>query len=273
MTKIAAIQMCSSHMVDDNLLAAAHLIEQAAKQNARLVVLPENFAIMGLTDFDKYKVKEDFGVGKIQGFLSAQARKNHVYIVAGTIPVACDEENKVRAASLVFNDEGQCVARYDKIHLFDVTISDTEKYQESDSIQPGDKIVTVDTPFGKLGLSVCYDLRFPELFRCLFNAGAEILIVPAAFTVKTGNAHWEVLLRSRAIENFSYVIGAGQGGTHTSQRQTYGNSLIIAPWGNVLARCEGAEIGVAIAEIDLVKLHELRKSIPVDKHQRIFFEM
>lgn len=273
MDKVAAIQMTSTHLVDENLETAARLIEEAAKHDARLLVLPENVAIMGLNEFDKCQVKETFGQGKIQDFLAEQSRKHRVWIVAGTIPIACHDENRVRAASLVYNDEGVCVARYDKIHLFDVTISETEKYKESDFIQAGNEIVTVETPFGKLGLAVCYDIRFPELFRCLFNAGAEIIVLPSAFTVKTGNAHWDVLLRSRAIENFCYVIGAGQAGVHTNKRATYGNSLIAEPWGSVVSRLGSSDAGIAYAEIDLSKLHAIRQSIPVAQHQKIFFNV
>ncbi len=268
--KVAAIQMCSSHVVDDNLKNAAKLIDEAASKGAKLLVLPENFAIMGQKDTDKLAVKEPFGQGKIQSFLSEQANKHRVWLVGGTIPIASENEHKVKAASLVFDDNGRCVARYDKMHLFDVTISDTESYRESDTISPGDAIVVVDTPIGKLGLSVCYDIRFPELFRCLFNKGAEILIITAAFTVKTGEAHWELLTRSRAVENFCYVIGAGQGGTHTNGRKTYGHSLIVEPWGVVVAKKEGTDSGIIYAMIDREHIYSIRKSIPVGQHQKIF---
>lgn len=264
--------MCSSHLVAENLQMAAHFIEEAAKEGAQLIVLPENFAIMGLKDADKIKVKEIFGKGEIQTFLSQQAERHHVWLVGGTIPIASANEKKVRASSLVFNALGQTVARYDKIHLFDVTISATEAYKESDTVESGDEIVVVPTPFGELGLAVCYDLRFPELFRSLFNKGAEIFILPSAFTVKTGEAHWEPLTRSRAIENFCYLIGAAQGGIHSSGRKTYGNSLLIEPWGQIVAQKVGIESGVIYTEIDLKKLYEIRKSIPTDQHQRIFCE-
>ncbi len=271
-TTIAAIQMCSSHNINDNLAMAKQLITEAAKNKAELVVLPENFAIMGLKPSDKVLVKEKLGQGKIQHFLSVQAKANNIWIVGGTIPIESDDANKVRASSLVFDAQGNLVARYDKMHLFDVTISDHETHRESDTIQPGNEIVVVDTPFGKLGLAVCYDVRFPELFRCLFNKGAEIFILPSAFTVPTGEAHWEVLTRSRAIENFCYLIGAAQGGLHSNGRKTYGNSLIVAPWGNIIAKKEGTEAGIIYATIDLNKVYEARKAIPVEKHQRIFFD-
>lgn len=272
MKKIAAIQMCSSHLVDENLETVANLIFEAAKNDAKLIVLPEMFAIIGLGATDKVVVKEPFGHGKIQSFLSEQAKKNYVWIVGGTIPIECNDETKVRAASLVFDDKGNFITRYDKIHLFDVTISNQEIYKESDTTEPGNELVIVDTPFGKLGLGVCYDVRFPELFRCLFDKGAEIIALPSAFTVTTGEAHWELLARSRAVENFCYLVGACQGGTHSSGRKTYGNSIIIEPWGNVISKKEGVDTGIIYANIDLNKVHEARKSIPIAEHQRIFFD-
>lgn len=270
MTKIAAIQMCSSHIVDENLTTAAQLIKEASVNHAKLVVLPEMFAIMGSTD--KVNVKEPFGNGKIQSFLSSQAKNNRVWIVGGTIPIECKNEKKVRAASLVFDDNGNFVARYDKIHLFDVTILEKEVYNESDTTEPGNEPVVIQTPYGKLGLGVCYDIRFPELFRYLFNQGAEIIALPSAFTTKTGEAHWELLTRSIAVNNFCYVIGACQGGTHTNGRQTYGNSIIVNPWGKISAKKEGISHGVIDSTIDLDELHKIRKSIPIAKHQKIFFD-
>ncbi len=269
MTKVAAIQMCSSHLIDENLKSAAKWINEAANNNAKLVVLPEMFAIMGQKPIDKVAVKEKMGQGVIQDFLAEQAKKNDVWIVGGTIPVACENENKVRAASLVFDNNGKCVARYDKIHLFDVVLSEKEIYKESDTTEPGNELVVVDTPFGKLGLAVCYDVRFPELFRCLFNKGAEIIALPSAFTVPTGEAHWELLARSRAVDNFSYVIGACQGGTHSSGRKTFGNSIIVEPWGTVAAKKEGVSPGIIYTNIDLQKIYDARNSIPIGAHQRI----
>ena len=266
MTKIAAIQMCSSHLVDENLKSAAKLINEAAQNNAKLVVLPEMFAIMGLKPTDKIAVKEKFGQGKIQSFLAEHAKKNNVWIVGGTIPIECKDENRVRAASLVFDNKGEFITRYDKTHLFDVVLSEKEIYKESDTTEPGNELVVVDTPFGKLGLGVCYDIRFPELFRCLFNKGAEIIALPSAFTVPTGEAHWELLARSRAVENFCYLVGACQGGTHSSGRKTYGNSIIVEPWGAISSKKEGVEPGVIYSKIDLKKIHEARKSIPISNH-------
>jgi len=273
MHKVAAIQMCSSHLVEENLSTASSLILEAANNGAKLIVLPEMFAIMGLNPNDKVTVREPLGKGIIQSFLSDQAKKNDVWIIGGTIPIECDNNNKVRASSLVFNNDGINVARYDKIHLFDVTVSETEIYKESDTTEPGNDLVVIETPFGKLGLAVCYDVRFPELFRCLFNKGAEIIALPSAFTVKTGEAHWELLSRSRAVENFCYVIGACQGGTHSNGRKTYGNSIIVEPWGSIVSKQEGIKSGVIYSTIDLMKLNEIRKSIPVAQHQKIFFDV
>jgi predicted amidohydrolase len=269
MTRVAAIQMCSSENIDDNLQTAKKLIEEAAKNGAKLAVLPEMFAIIGTDATDKVAAKETFHHGKIQHFLSTLAKENAIWIVGGTIPLATENNQKIQAASLVFDHDGKIVARYDKIHLFDVTVSETEAYQESATTEPGEKIVLVDTPFGKLGLSVCYDIRFPELYRCLFNAGADIIIVPAAFTVKTGEAHWELLTRARAVENFCYVIGAAQGGTHSNGRKTFGHSLIIDPWGTVQAIANQTDVGVIYADLDLKQQQKIRSAIPVMMHQKI----
>lgn len=272
MSKIAAIQMCSSHKIDENLKTASELIYEAAKNGAELLVLPEMFAIMGQEMKDKVTVKERFGHGVIQSFLSDQAKKNKTWIVGGTIPIECNDENKVRAACLIFNDKGEVVSRYDKIHLFDVTLSKKEIYRESDTTEAGETLVVADTPFGKIGQAVCYDVRFPELFRCLFNKGAEIIVLPSAFTVPTGEAHWELLARSRAVENFCYLIGACQGGTHSNGRRTYGNSIIVGPWGTILAKKEGTNEGAIYADLDLNKIQEARKSIPIHLHQKLSFD-
>lgn len=272
MTKMAAVQMCSSHSVDENLKVAGQLIAEAAGKNAKLIVLPEMFAIMGLHEKDKIACKETWGCGKIQSFLSEQAQQHQVWIVGGTIPIACHNQNKVAASSLVFDEGGHCVARYDKMHLFDVTLSDGETYRESNTIESGKEVVVVETPFGKLGLAVCYDVRFPELFRSLLNKGAEIIVLPSAFTVPTGEAHWELLVRSRAVENFCYVIGACQGGAHTNGRKTYGHSLIVAPWGNIVAEIPSAEPGIVAADIDLQKLYQCRQAIPIVAHQKIMYQ-
>ena len=268
MTKIAAIQMSSTDDVDENLQTAARLIADASKNGAKLIVLPEMFAIMGFTATDAVAVQEIFGEGKIQNFLSAQAKKHQVWIVGGTIPLKSTNPNKIRAACLAYDNQGQVVARYDKAHLFDATISPTECYKESNTAEPGDELMIVQTPFGKLGLAVCYDVRFSEMFLEFFKQGVEIIAFSAAFVEKTGLAHWHVLLRARAIENFSYVIGSNQWGTHASQRNTYGHSMIVDPWGVILDEMLKPEDGIVYGEIDLAYLHEKRKSIPVIEHMK-----
>jgi nitrilase len=261
--RVAAIQMCSSSHLKENLMTAKKFIEQAAHHNTPLIVLPEMFAIMGLTPNDMLAAKEKYHDGIIQDFLAEQASKNNIWIVGGTIPIAeKGNPDKVRAACLVYDAQGKVVARYDKIHLFDVTLSATESYKESDNTEPGDTIVVVDTPVGKLGLGVCYDVRFPDMFQHLFDEGAEIIALPSAFTAKTGEAHWEILLRCRAIDHFSYVIGAAQGGTHAGGRKTFGNSMIVSPWGEIIAQKEGVEPGIIYADVDLEKVYAARKAIP-----------
>lgn len=269
MSICAAIQMASSPNVGANLLEAEKLIAEAVNAGAKLVVLPENFALMGENETDKLAIKEAEGVGPIQDFLASTALKHKVWVVGGTIPLAGDNDDKVRASSLVYNDRGECVARYDKMHLFDVSVPDTEEeYRESNSIEPGVDPVVVDTPFGKLGLSVCYDLRFPEFYRKLVAAGAEILLVPSAFTAQTGAAHWEVLLRARAIENLCYVIAPNQGGFHINGRKTFGHSMIVDPWGVVLG-CHKSGSGIVCADIEQERLEKVRAAFPALQHRRI----
>jgi predicted amidohydrolase len=259
MTKIAAIQMCSTDNIDENLAAAGKLITEAASNGAKLAVLPEMFVSMG----NKIKPKESVGHGKVQDFLSNTARENNIWIIGGTIPISCHDDKKFRAACLVFNDLGLNVARYDKIHLFDVVISEHEKYAESDNTEPGTDIVCIDTPFGKIGLAVCYDIRFPDLFKKLLAQKVEIIALPAAFTVPTGIAHWEVLARATAIHNLCYFIGACQGGKHSNDRKTYGHSLIIEPWGKIIAEKRDDKPGVIYADIDVDEVHKARKIIPI----------
>ena len=268
MTRVAAVQMASGPVVSENLDEAARLIDEAVSDDAGLVVLPENFAIMPRNDADRLAAVEMDGQGPIQEFLAAQARRHRVWLVGGTIPLAAKSANKVRAACLLFNDRGERVARYDKIHLFDVSLDNGEQYLESRSFEPGDEVVVADTPCGKLGLAVCYDLRFPELFRRLLDRGAELFAVPAAFTAHTGKAHWEVLVRARAIENLAYVIAAAQGGRHASGRETHGDSMIVSPWGEVLARLENGA-GHAIADCDRARLQGVRASLPSIRHRRL----
>lgn len=269
MHKISAIQMTSTSSVSENLKIAEVLIKQSLEHQTNLVVLPEMFPLFG-QPADKLTVSEEFGHGPIQDFLAKQSKRHKLWIVGGTIPLKSEQPDKIKAACLVFNDHGEVAGRYDKMHLFDATITDSESYQESATIEPGATITVVDTPMGKLGLAVCYDIRFPELFRCLFNLGAEIFTIPAAFTVKTGQSHWEVLARSRAIENFCYVVGACQSGMHDNGRKTYGHSLIVNPWGEVITTlAEG--VGIITAEINLDLLKHIRADIPVKSHQKIFF--
>jgi nitrilase len=272
MSKCAAIQMASSPNISSNLLVVDRLVAEAAKAGAALVALPENFALMGDHELDKVNVKETDGVGLIQDFLAATAKKYSVWIVGGTVPIAGDAPNKVRAACLVYNDQGERVARYDKMHLFDVSVPGTEEvYRESDSIEAGDQSQVIDTPFGKLGVAVCYDLRFPEFFRNLSKQGVEILVVPSAFTAETGAAHWEVLLRARAVENLCYVIAPNQGGFHKNGRKTFGHSMIIDPWGVVLD-CYKTGNGFVCADIDIERVAKVRASFPVLNHRRLFCE-
>ncbi len=266
---IAAIQMTSSHNVQENLKAAGELIQQAAERGARMAVLPEMFAIMGLDQLDKVKYRETLGGGPIQDFLAEQASKYNMWVVGGTIPIATVDDNKVYASCLVFDENGKSVACYNKIHLFDVTLNNKkEVYMESKTTEPGDKVVVIATPFGKIGLAVCYDLRFPEMFRCMHQQGVEIIVLAAAFTYTTGLAHWEILLRARAIENLAYVVAAGQVGTHSSSRKTFGHTMIVNPWGEITRQLP-TETGVVMDEINLEYLHQLRQDFPVLHHRRV----
>ncbi|NOS89216.1 MAG: carbon-nitrogen hydrolase family protein [Methylococcaceae bacterium] len=272
MSKCAAIQMASSPNISFNLLEAEKLIAEAVKAGAKLVALPENFALMGDHETDKLKAKEADGTGPIQQFLSAVAKKYAVWVVGGTIPITGDDGNRVRAACLLFNDQGERVGRYDKIHLFDVSVPGTsDVYRESDSIEPGTESHIFDTPFGRLGIAVCYDLRFPEFFRNMSREGVDIIVVPSAFTAETGAAHWELLLRARAVENLCYVIAPNQGGFHLNGRKTYGHSMIIDPWGIVLD-CYKTGGGFVLADIDPERLQQVRSAFPVLNHRRIFCE-
>jgi len=265
--KLAALQMTSGPDTTANLSTAGRLLEEAARAGARLAVLPENFAFMGLADADKRRVAEVEGSGPIQEFLAGAARRLRLWIVGGTIPLTLEHEARVAAASLVFCDSGACVARYDKIHLFDVDLpAQSENYRESANIAPGKAPIVVETPMGRIGLSVCYDVRFPELYRALSAAGAQILTVPSAFTQPTGRAHWETLLRARAIENLCAVVAPAQSGFHASGRETYGDSLIIDHWGRILARRPRGS-GCVVAELDLEAQARMRESFPALKHR------
>ncbi len=272
--KVACVQMTSTSDVTQNLSAAKKLIQQAVEQQARLVVLPEMFALMGMDQMDKLKQREKIGSGPIQDFLREQSAQHKIWLVGGTIPIAvANNSEKARAACLLFNDHGECVARYDKVHLFDVDLLDVnrrgkqESYRESKIIEPGGEVVVIPTPFGRLGLAVCYDVRFPELFRQMLSKQVEIIVLPTAFTYTTGVAHWDVLVRARAIENLSYVIAACQTGVHVNGRKTYGHSMMVNPWGEVIVSLP-QEPGVIVAEIDLEKLHQVRHDFPALAHRR-----
>ncbi len=269
MGKVAAIQMTSGHVVPDNLAAAGKLLREAKELGADIACLPENFSFIGLKDADKLGVAEADGKGPIQDFLRDTARELKMWILGGTTVIKGDSPTRVSNTSLLIDAGGERVARYDKIHLFDVTIPGREEfYLESTHITPGRTVVLADTPVGKLGLSVCYDMRFPELYRDLVARGAEWLSMPAAFTVPTGRAHWETLLRARAIENLCYVVAPAQAGTHTSGRETYGDTLIVDYWGQVLSRLAQGT-GVVMADIDLVKQAETRARFPALDNRRL----
>ena len=273
--KVAAIQMNSSDSQKENLETVARLVEEAAiNHQASLVLLPENFALFDGKAALALGVQEATDGGEIRGFISCLAKKYSVWIIAGSIPCASRPDNslidsRVRSACWVFDDAGVEVGRYDKIHLFDVDVDDSHgSYRESQQFEAGISPTLVDTPVGSVGLSICYDLRFPQLYSCLVEAGAQLLTVPAAFTFKTGEAHWSLLLRARAVENQCYVIAANQTGKHSKGRETWGHSMIIDPWGTVIA-CAGEGEGVISAEINLEALSDIRAAMPVLKHRKL----
>ena len=263
--RIAALQMASGPSVEGNLAEAERLIEMASIHGASLAALPEHWALMGLKDTDKVAAREKPGSGPIQDFLSSAAKRHKMWIIGGSIPIEASVPDKVRNTSLLYDDKGKCVARYDKIHLFGLDMGQ-EKFNESKTIEPGDKIVVVDTPFGKLGLSICYDLRFPELYRAMKQV--DLIAIPSAFTETTGRAHWEALIRARAIENMAYVIAPAQGGYHRSGRETHGDSMIVDPWGVVLDRLSRGS-GIVIAGMNPAYQANLRKSLPALAHRTI----
>ena len=263
MVKVAAVQMVSTPRVEENLDTAGRLIAEAAGRGAALVALPEYFPLMGLRERDKVSVRETDGQGAIQEFLQATARRHGIWLVGGSLPLAASVPDKVLNTCLVYGPGGERVARYDKIHLFGFE-KNGERYDESASIEAGCQAVAFDAPFGRVGLSICYDMRFPELYRKL--GVVDLLVIPAAFTETTGRAHWEILLRARAIENQCYVLASAQGGVHENRRETHGNSMLIDPWGLVLDRCDKGE-GVVIGEIDPGRIAEVRGSLPALKHR------
>lgn len=268
--RVAAIQMTSSHEIEANLEVADRHLAEAARLGARLAALPENFAFMGRDSADKRAIAEPEGAGRVQNFLADAARRHQIWIVGGTIPLRTEGDGRVAAACLVYDAQGQRAARYDKMHLFDVDVpGSTESHRESAHTVPGREPRVLDTPLGKIGLSVCYDLRFPELYRVLSRQGAELFVVPAAFTVPTGRAHWETLLRARAIENLCGLIAPAQWGVHANGRETFGDSMIVDHWGRVLARLPGGT-GCVVADIDAAARLEARARFPALEHRVIY---
>jgi deaminated glutathione amidase len=263
--RIAAIQMASGPVVEGNLREAGKLIELAAATGAKLIALPEYFCLMGLRERDKVAVRETPGDGPIQRWLSETARQHSIWLIGGSVPLATDDAEKVRNACLIYNNEGQLAARYDKIHLFGYE-TEKEQFEESRTIEPGNKVVTCETPYGRVGISICYDLRFPELYRAMGNV--DIIVVPSAFTETTGRAHWEPLIRARAIENQCYVLAPAQGGYHVSGRETHGETMIVDPWGMVLDRLPRGS-GVVVAGVNPKFQRQIRQSLPALKHRTI----
>jgi predicted amidohydrolase len=272
--KIAAVQMVSTPDVDRNLAAAARLIGQAASQGAALVSLPEYFCFMGRDDRDKLAIAEAPGDGPIQRFLAAQAREHRVWLIGGTLPirtgVQAADTGRAMNRNTVWSPEGTLAAHYDKLHLFRYRNEAGEDYDEGRTLQAGERPVALDIGGWRTGLSICYDLRFPELYRALSVPPCDLLSVPAAFTWTTGRAHWETLLRARAIENQCYVFAAAQGGRHENGRRTWGHSLVIDPWGEVLSMVEAEGEGVALAEMRRERIDEVRRQLPALSHRRAF---
>jgi predicted amidohydrolase len=266
--KAAAIQMTSGRDVGRNLAEAGKLISLASEQGAELIVLPENFSFLGADDAERLAAAEEPGDGPAQRFLAEQAEAHGVWLVGGTVPMR-DRNDRARSRSMLMSPDGNCSAFYDKIHLFDVAIpgQEAESYRESATTVPGDRVVAHSTPLGRIGMTVCYDVRFPALFHRLGTLGMDILVVPAAFTVPTGRVHWRPLLQARAIESLTFVVAAAQWGEHAGGRRTYGHSMIVGPWGDVLAgREDGA--GVVSAELDMIGLERVRNQFPVLQHRR-----
>jgi len=263
--RIAGVQMASGPNVAANLNEAGRLIGMAVERGARLVALPEYFAIMGMQDQDKVKVREEEGHGPIQQFLSGTAREHGIWLVGGSVPLVSANPDKVRNSCLVYDDRGRQVARYDKIHLFGFEMG-KERYSEERTIEPGGEVKVIDSPFGRIGLSICYDLRFPELYRAMQDV--DLILIPSAFTETTGRAHWEALIRARAIENLAYVLAPAQGGYHVNGRETHGDSMIVDPWGAVLDRLPRGS-GVVVAGINPDYMKRLRLSLPALNHRTI----
>ena len=274
MTYVAAIQMVSTDTVSKNLELAERLIEEAVSKKAKLITLPENFPLMGKRDEDRLAITESYNDGPLQLFLSEQSKRYKIWLLGGTIPLKSNNPEKVFATNLLFNPDGDCIARYDKIHLFDVMLDgrDEESYRESKTFESGNDVVVVKTEIGNIGLSVCYDLRFPEMYRKMHQKNVQIITAPSAFTATTGKAHWETLLRTRAIENLCYLIASNQSGVHANGRETWGHSMIVDPWGEILAEVK-EETGVAIAKIDINKQINLRKRFPTLTHRKLDYKI
>ena len=266
MAKVASIQLSSGPNIQANLLEVGKYLEQISKTDSKLVVLPENFAMMPESDSEFLTNSETEGSGPIQDFISEKARIYKLWIIAGTIPIRTDNPKKVTSTTFVYNDKGEVVTRYDKVHLFDVELPNSdESYNESEVFQNGKDLKVVKTPIGVIGLSICYDLRFPELFRLQKSHNVEILVIPSAFTEQTGKVHWETLVKARAIENLCYVVTSCQDGYHISGRQTHGNSMIVNPWGQIMSRLSSGS-GFIESEIDIKKLNSIREKFPVLEH-------
>jgi len=263
--RIAAVQMVSSPLLEENLRTAKRLVLQAAQDGAELVALPEYFCFLGGTDADKLAIAEDPGHGRIQTFLAELATRCGIWLCGGTVPLRSQDEKRVFNSQLVYSPSGEQVARYDKIHLFNFS-NGTESYDEAVSAMPGESLAWFDCPFGRVGLSVCYDLRFPELYRAL--SPVDLILVPSAFTATTGRAHWETLLRARAIENQAYVLAPAQGGVHFSGRRTWGHTLLADPWGDVVLSLELGE-GLLVATVNRNRIDEVRRSLPALEHRVI----
>ena len=267
---VAAIQLVSSEHLSENLSCAESLISEAVDKNCQFIALPENFPFIGRNEASKQAIAETKNCGTIQTFLSNMAKQHKIWLLGGTIPLKDDDSDLMYAASLLYNSEGKCIAQYNKIHLFDVT-ADTEgveTYHESATTKAGSEIVIADIQTAKIGLSVCYDLRFPELYRNMLNQGVQIIAIPSAFTATTGRVHWEALLKARAIENLSYIIAPNQGGQHANGRETWGHSMIVDPWGECLTKLDKGA-GVAYAKIDLQQQAVLRNRFPSLSHRKL----
>lgn len=265
MTKVAAVQMVSTPSVPENIATARRLVAEAAAGGAQLVTLPEYWPIMGMSDADKVSHAEQPGSGPIQDFMAETARAHGIWLIGGTLPLVSPDAARVMNTTLVYGPDGKPVSRYDKIHLFGFT-KGQESYDEARTIVPGASVGTFEAPFGRVGLSVCYDLRFPELYRAMGDC--VLIVVPAAFTHTTGMAHWEVLLRARAIENQCYVLASAQGGTHVNGRRTFGHSMLVDPWGEIKAVLNEGE-GIIVGDIDLAYLASVRESLPALKHRKM----